>query len=252
MAEPRGISGFIDYKRKVERERPLLTIEPRLITIDGVDGVGKGTIAKRIFERLTEQLGKDRVSLVATVNFEGGLQQKRLGGIVKEDSVRSGKGRVDKIYAATTNRAYGEEIVPALQKGKIVIVDRSEVDGLRYALEKGDPELIEQRRQYLREGSLTHRLWAGNRVFVTASPEDVWENLSKRGQLSENDPRSLEEVKKRMNAEKQAEAEIAKIPHLGEVNIIRAENKRVESPDRRNEHLNALADEIIEQLSLEV
>ena len=38
MKSPEGIQKFIEYKRSVEKERPQLTAEPRLVTIDGVDG----------------------------------------------------------------------------------------------------------------------------------------------------------------------------------------------------------------------
>ncbi len=39
-----GLGSFIERKNKVERERPVLQCEPRLITIDGVDGSGKSSM----------------------------------------------------------------------------------------------------------------------------------------------------------------------------------------------------------------
>lgn len=46
MNSPEG-KNFFEYKKSVERERPILTAEPHLITIDGVDGLGKSIIAKK-------------------------------------------------------------------------------------------------------------------------------------------------------------------------------------------------------------
>lgn len=49
MEKPKSLNQFIEYKQSIEIERPILTIEPKLITIDGVDGSGKSIIAKKNF-----------------------------------------------------------------------------------------------------------------------------------------------------------------------------------------------------------
>ena len=57
MRLPEGIQKFIEYKRSVEKESPFLTAEPNLITIDGVDGTGESTIARKLAEKLQERFG---------------------------------------------------------------------------------------------------------------------------------------------------------------------------------------------------
>lgn len=189
MERPKGIQQFIEYKRSVEKERPMLTIEPKLITIDGVDGSGKSTIAKNVFERLEERFGKGKVVLVDITNLRGSPKQERLRKIAEAESIAG--DRLDKIYVAGVNRAYEEIIIPALKEGKIVVVDRSEIDLLRYSLEKEDQEAIERREKYIKEGTPTHRFWAGNRIFIETESKDILQNLSERKNLSKYDPKIL-------------------------------------------------------------
>jgi len=52
MKSPEGIRKFIEYKQSIEKEHLFLTAEQNLITIDGVNGVGKSTIARKLAEKL--------------------------------------------------------------------------------------------------------------------------------------------------------------------------------------------------------
>jgi len=70
------------------------------------------------------------------------------------------------LYAAGVNREYEEIIIPALNEGKIVIVDLSKVDLLRYAIEHDNKTSIKKRKKYIQDGSITHRLLVGNRIFL--------------------------------------------------------------------------------------
>jgi thymidylate kinase len=83
MKSPEVIQKFIEYKRNVEKERPQLTAEPRLITIDGTDGAGKSTIARKFVEKLQKSFGKDRVLLVDITNLRGSPKQKILREIAE-------------------------------------------------------------------------------------------------------------------------------------------------------------------------
>ncbi len=243
MKSPEGIQEFIEYKKSVEKERPLLTIEPRLITIDGVDGIGKSTIAKKFVEKLRKRFGEDKVVLVDITNFRGSPKQEKLGAIAKQENIND--LRLDALYAAGVNRAYEEVIIPALEQDKIVVADRSEIDLLRYALEYSDKESIEKRKKYIQDGTITHRLWAGNRIFLESNPEDAWENLKYREHNSRYDPTSLEEVEANINAQHEAEKQIESLPYQGEMRIIREKVARIEDASKREEYF----DELIEKLS---
>ena len=143
MLEKFGINKFIEYKKTVEKERPILTVEPRIITIDGVDGVGKSSIAQKIFESLQRQYGE---SSVIIANKLIGPEQKRLQKLINDKNL-SNKKQIDNAYSAMINRMYKEVVIPAINAGKIVIIDRSEIDLLRYAIEGGERGLVERRKK---------------------------------------------------------------------------------------------------------
>jgi len=248
MRSPEGIQKFIEYKRSVEKERPFLTVEPNLITIDGIDGAGKSIIARKLAEKLQERFGEDKVILVDITNLRGSQKQERLRHIAKHKHITG--PRLDMLYAAGINRAYEEIIIPALNEGKIVIVDRSEVDLLRYAIEHNNKISTEKRKKYIKDGSITHRLWAGNRIFLKVDPKDAWENLENRGYKSQYDPISLEEVKISDKAQQEAEQYIESLPHIGEMKIIKEKITRIESETKRDEYLNTLVEKLITNLHL--
>lgn len=246
--QPFGLSELIEKKRAVEKERPELTAEPRLITIDGVDGAGKSGLAKHLEAKLKAIYGLDQVLLVEATNLQGSPQQDQLK--IRAKSKELSSKYWDKVYASGVNRAYNDLVIPALEAGKIVIIDRSEVDLLRFALLHGNEDSIEDRKKYIADGTLTHRYWPGNRISLQADPEDIWENLERRQKRSEYDPTSLADVKKFIRAEEEAEKIITSLKHSGQVNFINVDNPRVDD-GQLDEHLDDLSEEIIQNLKIE-
>ena len=226
----------------------MLTAEPRLVTIDGADGTGKSTIAKKLAEKLQGRFGKDKVILVSGTKLERSPKQEKLGVISKLENITS--SRLELIYIAGVNRAYGEIIVPSLRDGKIIIANRSEVDLLRYAIWRDKKESIEKHREYIRDGTITHRLWAGNRIFLESDPNDALINLKHRKHKSPWDPSSLEEAKKNAKAQKETEKQIESMSHQGEVKIIREKVLRVEDETKREKYLDELVDRLSTGLNL--
>lgn len=247
MKSSESIQKFIEYKRSVEKERSHLTAESRLITIDGVDGAGKSTITRKLVEKLQETFGKDKVVLVDITNLRGSPKQERLREIAKREKIT--EKQLDAFYAAGINRAYEEIIIPALKEGKIVVADRSEVDLLRYAIERGDEASIEKRKQYIQDGSVTHRFWAGNRIFICVDSKDAWENLKHRERNSQYDPSSLEEMERSDDAQRKAQEYVESLPHTGDINIIKEKIVRVEDETKREGYLNAVVDKLVENLN---
>ncbi|MBI4426853.1 MAG: hypothetical protein HY567_04730 [Candidatus Kerfeldbacteria bacterium] len=246
MPERHGSLGdFIERKHRIERERPLLAAEPRLVTIDGVDGAGKTTFSHTLADRLGAKFGSDRISLVNVNNFIGGTQQERLGDLMRNETLSP--RQIDGMFAATVNRSYGEEVVPALDSGKIVVVDRSEIDLLRFAIEHGNEADVERRLGYLRDGTLTHRRWAGNRILMRVPAEDAWGNLAERLYHSKYDPTSVEDVRRRIVAEQSAESQVLELPRTGEVTVLPFENHRIEDQESRRMWLREQADLLIEK-----
>lgn len=244
-----SLNEYIERKNRIERERPLLAVDPRLITIDGVDGAGKTTFSHTLADRLGAKFGSDRVSLVNVNNFIGGPRQERLGDIMRRGDLSA--RQIDGMFAATVNRSYGEEVVPALDSGKIVVVDRSEIDLLRFAIEHGNGADVERRLGYLRDGTLTHRRWAGNRILMRTPVEDAWANLTTRPHRSKYDPRSVEDMRYSVTVEQSAESQVLALPHHGEVTVLPFENHRIEKDDSRNQWLQEQADSLIEKFHLD-
>lgn len=243
-----GAKGFFEYKKSVEKERPLLTAESHLITIDGTDGSGKSTIAKKLAEKLKSRFGGNKVILVSITKLSGSPKQEKMSKISKQENITS--SRLEMIYIAGVNRAYEEVVIPALREDKIVVVDRSEVDLLRYALWQDDKESVEKRSKYIQDGTVTHRLWAGNRIFIESDKDDTLKNLKNRKHNSPDDPTSLEEVEANIDAQKEAEKQITSLSYIGEVKIIREKNLRIEDEESREKYLNELAEKLCTNLDL--
>ena len=230
----------IDNFRAKERRETGLRAESMIIAIDGVDGSGKSTLAKMLVSKLNEG---NRAVLVKFNLRGGGKGEERIRKIIegKELSNKVTSG----LIAAGINRTYGEQVIPALADGKIVVLDRSEGDLLRFAIEGNDQDLFERRLGYIQRGLLTHGFWAGNRVFVEMDPDDIWKNLVNRENKSKYDPHSLDEVKRRIQAQQKAEEILGGIYCEGFVNVIRVIN---EYHCNYREYLNSLASNIYDEL----
>lgn len=239
---------FLMYKRNVEKERPMLTTIPRLISVDGIEGVGKTTIVQMLAQALEEKYGKDKVLLVKVTNLKGGEKQERLADALKTRELS--EETVNRVWLTGTNRAYEEKIVPAIEAGKIILLDRSELDLLRYAIEDGNPALIENRQKRIADGSITHRYWAGNRILLDGDSRDIYANLVERKSLITTGLLDENAVIKRLAAEKKAEKIILEMEHEGKQVVIREQNKRIEDIAQRSVYLKSLTEKILEQIKL--
>lgn len=235
---------FIGYKREAKNQRPELTASNRIVTIDGVDGAGKSTITKLVYEKVSKMLGEN-VVLATTSNLTGSARQENLKVLLDNNPTHQIENR---IYAAGINRAYRDIIIPAVESDKLVIADRSEMDVLRYAEESGDETLLKERLQYIKDGTLTHKYWPGVRILIDVSPEDAWNNLQGREQKSSNDPKSLSEAQERAAAQEKASKTILGLEHKGEVKIFRVQNLRQSTEDSARVYLEKVADRIIDFL----
>lgn len=260
-----GIEEFIKRKIEFKESYEGLKDEPNLITIDGPDGVGKTTIAKKVVEKLKEKLkneGKDPNNVVyfKYINLIDTKSQETIDREIRSCKDKTtglwDKSKTDhliKLFSAKLNRSYHDHIVPLIKADKIVVVDRSEVDMFRACLEWGNEELLNTVIQYMKSGTLTNGISAGNRIFVYSSATDIHKNLSKRKEenLSPNDPRSIEDVNARIKKEAEAENLIAEINEAEETNIIKIEHKRIENEEGLNIKFEKIAEEIMNKLKLQ-
>jgi thymidylate kinase len=268
-----GINSFIKKKRDFleSREGFNLHVEKKLITIDGSDGSGKDTIAIRLVELLKQKYGDDAVVQIDLTHLEDSsgnltsLGKKIIGdaeneGFVKEkyrmieenatDNLNSKDQQVDKGYIAGVNRGYENKVIPALKDGKIVVIAKSELSLIRFAIHEKNEEKMARDKECIENGTTTHGIWAGNRVFISMSPEETMDNINEReGGPSFIDPKSVEEAREFTETQKEAEEFIKSVKTDKPVNFIPLENNRVEK-ENLQERIDALCKQIMEKIDI--
>ena len=102
-------------------------VKGQLITLEGIDGSGKGTIAKYIATRLKETMPERRLVLTVepTTGQTGRMLRKELARPA-EDGKPSVARRMQELFLFMADHAYhlSETVIPALNSGAIVLSDR--------------------------------------------------------------------------------------------------------------------------------
>ncbi len=250
----RSLNDFVNYKNFLENKYPKLHTEYRLITVDGVDGCGKSYVSEAIASELRKKFGDDQVVIVDVTHFQGTLGQEKIGE-EREKKKRKKLPLNDSLaYMSTVNRAYIEAIWPLLEQDKIVIVPRSELNLIRYSIEHSDknPEMMKNEMQTLLSGAMTHKLFAGNRIFINVTPEDQMAMLELRGENSEYDPSNIDESKSMVESQNEIFDFTKAISVDKEVNIIEVDTYPAESKELfRGSVLEAVKKFIIPNLRYE-
>jgi dTMP kinase len=102
--------------------------EGRLITIEGIDGAGKSTLAAALASALTE-----RDVAVTLLREPGGvILSERIRALVKDPELRVGARAEALLYAAARAQLVEEAIRPRLDSGEWVLLDRFVDSSLAY------------------------------------------------------------------------------------------------------------------------
>jgi dTMP kinase len=100
----------------------------RLITIEGLDGAGKSTLAESLRARLGE--GHSRVELLRE---PGGVQlSERIRELVKSPALTVSPRAEALLYAAARAELVYERLLPLLEEGTLVLLDRFVDSSLAY------------------------------------------------------------------------------------------------------------------------
>ncbi len=100
----------------------------RLITIEGIDGAGKSTLAARLAEAL-----RRRDIGVHELREPGGVDTaERIRELVKDPALRVGARAEALLYAAARAQLVDEAVVPLLERGEWVLLDRFVDSSLAY------------------------------------------------------------------------------------------------------------------------
>jgi len=171
-----------------------------LITVDAPDGSGKGIIASLIRQQLSSVYGCNNVLLVSPNRFYQSPQALEIGKKLKnQPNLSPSSVRHNSHFMATAMVNYRTVISPALEAGKIVVIDSSEIRSLAYMLDRGSSDAVRSTLRWIRSGRTTSGILAGNRILVTVSPDDCLANINARGKRDYGDPIDYDEALKRAN-----------------------------------------------------
>lgn len=99
-----------------------------LLTIEGIDGCGKSTLAKKLYAHLTQK----NYSVLLTKEPGGSELGNQLRTILQtQKTALAGKAEF-LLFAADRAQHFEKIIIPALQKGTVVISDRCSDSSLAY------------------------------------------------------------------------------------------------------------------------
>lgn len=247
-----SIPSFIRYKRSIALRSTGLLSLPNLISIDGMNGSGKDSLALSLRDALARIYGVDNVVIADITHFVGPVRQRRLGQVLKARTSLVGSGfddLKDNIFAAALNRGYEEVVIPLLRRGAIVIMPRSELSLLQFVLLKGDGRFATRRFDSIVDGTITHGLCAGHRLFMDVTVADQWQNLNARGEFGVFDPRSIEECEAEFRSESAMRMKVIPSLACSGSRVIHVPNARVRE-EVLPEHFAALVRGFSERIDL--
>lgn len=237
-------------EKSIFAERSFITAN-RLITVDAPDGSGKGAIALRIQQQLSLKYGSDNVLLVYPNKFDQSPSALEIYTKLKNQPDLS----LDSVhhnlhYMAASMLNYKTVISPALESGKIVVVDSSEIRLLAFMFDRGSEEAINSTLRWIKRGRVTNNILAGNRVLIKVEPGDCLANINARGKKDYGDPVDLSEAKRRANCYTVAIKVLKGLKQDHPTNWIAVDNPRIETSDIGS-HLDQLVSEkVIPRLNI--
>jgi dTMP kinase len=103
-------------------------VKGQLITLEGIDGSGKGTVAKHIAARLTEMMPERRLVLTAepTTGQAGRILRAEMAKTCEEECEPSVARRMQELFLFMADHAHhlSKTVLPAMKTGAIVLSDR--------------------------------------------------------------------------------------------------------------------------------
>lgn len=216
------------------------TTAARLITVDAPDGSGKGAIALILQQQLALIYGDDQVCLVSPNKFDQSPKAQEMGKKLKSQPGLSSRSvRHNSHFMASLMLNYQTVILPALESGKIVIVDSSEIRSLAYMLDRGSPDSVESTLRWIKSGRATSNILAGNRVLIKVGPEDCLANIQARSKQDYGDPASVDEAQRRQDCYTLAIQVAKELKQDRPANWIEVDNPRIKT-DNIDSHINQL------------
>lgn len=228
-----------------------LTVHPRLITVDGPDGSGKGTYTNEIYRQLSGLCGNDNVVFVSPTRFD----QSDAATLVEENLKTHESLSPDSLlhntrFMAALRENYRHVILPSLNNGKVVVADSSEIRSLAFIFDWGSLPTVESTLRWLISGRGTQGISAGNRVIIQTPPEDCLANINARGKIDFGDPRNSDEATRRQQAYDGSVEFYRSLNYVGQVNWITLDNPRISNGNVQQQIADITRSKILPSLVL--
>lgn len=170
-------------------------LSSKLISVDGPDGVGKGTFSKILLQFLKKKLNES-ILLTSGTRFEACKESKTLESEIKEINNSVERNR---FFLLSSQKIYKHKIIPAIDSDKIVILDSSLLRHLAYthSFYGGNSKVFLDTYSHVRSGQLNFGISPSVRILLDAPAKDLLKNLNSRGKRDKGDPSIIKEVNQR-------------------------------------------------------
>lgn len=197
--------------REIEFSERIFSVKKRLVSVDGPDGVGKGTFCEVMAGLLGESFLRDKFICTSGTRFEACVGSQKLGSklLTTTDIVRR-----NRLFLFSTRMIFKEVVRPNLDLGNIVILDSSALRHLAYTLSQfgeKSPVFLDT-KELVTGGVLDYGIFPGVRIVLRANEEGLLKNLEGRDSSDNGDPKNLEDVKGRVSAYREARKIIERLP----------------------------------------
>jgi thymidylate kinase len=206
-----------DRTRSPEMGNKFLVI-PNMISIDAPDGSGKSTLSKTLVSYVKSELGFINIQLVRPTYWD-----QSPGAQIVEKKFKSATDivpnslRHNRYFMEAMAKNYSDTVIPALEKGNIVVLDSSEIRSVAYMLDKGDNLAIDDTLQLVKSGYVTSGILSGVRIILKTNPEECLLNLFQKGKMDEGDPRNITEAIRRHDCYQEAISHFKGIQNNGTI-----------------------------------
>lgn len=176
-------------------EKVNFQLSTKLISVDGPDGVGKGTFSKILFKALNKKLYIP-ILLTSGTRFEACEESRKLESDIKEKNNNVERNR---LFLLSSQKIYKHKVIPAIDSNKIVILDSSLLRHLAYthSFYGANSKVFLDTYSCVKSGQLNFGIFPSVRILLDAPAKDLLKNLNRRGKIDKGDPSDIKEVKQR-------------------------------------------------------
>lgn len=176
-------------------------MKPFLVSIDGPDGSGKSSLSVILKDFIESRNNYySDVSIIKPTYFEMTKEAALIGSKLKKSNFEIDSLEHNSIFLEAMRVNYQHLVIPSLKKGKMVILDSSEIRALAFVLDRKNDEAILDTKDKIISDFLTLGITPNIRIFLDGSEYDLFCNLQTKQFLDSGDPKNIFEISERRKA----------------------------------------------------